>query len=527
MKANEIIYFAQDFILNARTAPSSSQSVTNFIFDLGGNTFYLRGQMNLSTSGINYSFTFRNGTIDATQAGSFSGNPNDTGVFTFDNVYINYTGTGQFFNTYGGILVLKNSTFYGASGYLISFDVANKYFSLQISDSTVTAKRVIRTMRINAVSELDYDEFFIKNSVINVSEYLMQVVNAQSPTQDNYINFDITGSKITAPIIMQVAANTVGIAKVRMSNTYLAKEAKIQIGTVTGEGTDAFSLDIATGERIMEISGVEGYSYLINKVPLSQGDFTANLTLYSDFTINFFANSDKIKEVQLNGNTLSGEAYGDSTKYTIPDIAPYSAANDLSFTVIIENNGITYKVPLAYSILKYANTVIAGNYTDADKQLVSAVMAYIVSAYEYTDNTAPEFSGVEYSSAEIGEAEAFSHEAISSVQLSLGSGVKVRFNLKSDYYGKLIVGDTVYEIDKDAPGTVGAVNYVTVNLRAYELYNNGIEVSDASGTSVYTLANYVEFANNYGDTKLIALIDALVDYSYYASESKNSYREEK
>ena len=354
----------------------------------------------------------------------------------------------------------------------------------------------------------------------------MQVVNAQSPTQDNYINFDITGSKITAPIIMQVAANTVGIAKVRMSNTYLAKEAKIQIGTVTGEGTDAFSLDIATGERIMEISGVEGYSYLINKVPLSQGDFTANLTLYSDFTINFFANSDKIKEVQLNGNTLSGEAYGDSTKYTIPDIAPYSAANDLSFTVIIENNGITYKVPLAYSILKYANTVIAGNYTDADKQLVSAVMAYIVSAYEYTDNTAPEFSGVEYSSAEIGEAEAFSHEAISSVQLSLGSGVKVRFNLKSDYYGKLIVGDTVYEIDKDAPGTVGAVNYVTVNLRAYELYNNGIEVSDASGTSVYTLANYVEFANNYGDAKLTALIDALVDYSYYASESKNSYREE-
>ena len=519
LSANEVIYFAQDFIVNTKTAPSGSQSKTDFVFDLGGHTFYLRGQMNLTTTAIHYSFTYRNGVIDATQAGSFSGNPNADGssIFAFENVTINYSGTGQFFNTYAGTLVLKDSAFNGANGYLVSFDAADRFFTVQISGSTVTAKRVIRSMRINSVSKLDYDKFFIKDSVVNVSDCLMEVLNAQSPTAENYIRLDISGSSITAPGIMQVSANTVGSAIVRLSSTRLANAVAIKVGTVTGSGTDSFRVIVADGQVMMQTEGIEGYAYLADRAPLASGELTVNLTLYSDFTLNFFADPDRVKSILLSGVELVGSKYGDSMKYAVSGITPDTAAEDLSFTVVIEKDGVTYTVPLAYSVLTYASAVMKADVSDGAKQMVSAAMDYVKAAYSYVGNDPFTFEGCEYAKVENDATEVTDiTDAIVGVRFALDTSFKLRFRIAEGYEGPLYVNDySYYVID----GKIGAVDYVEVELRAYQLPSSVI-ISDGDETVLFGLANYANSASVEENTELKALVDALYTFGVYA----RSYR---
>jgi hypothetical protein len=245
-------------------------------------------------------------------------------------------------------------------------------------------------------------------------------------------------------------------------------------------------------------------------------DLQANLTLYTDFQLNFFANRDIIKGITLNGENLEATEFEGDDKYTIKNITPDVAAENLQFYVYVLDGGKEYILPLTYSILKYSEQIMKTSDADA-KALVSAAMAYVKAAYVFTEKAAPEFTGVEITAAENNESAVTNlTSAIKGAQLNLDSGFKLRFNLKSEYSGPLVVNGATYTVNN---GKVGELAYVEVNLRAYQLVNP-VTVSDGKTTATYGIANYAKSSVVTADANLKALADALYTYATYANAYK-------
>lgn len=244
-----------------------------------------------------------------------------------------------------------------------------------------------------------------------------------------------------------------------------------------------------------------------------------NLTLYTDFDINFFTTA-AVKGVYHKGAPIEAENYEGGKKYVVEGISPDTAADDIDLIFVIEVDGKDYYLRLTYSVLKYSSAVVK----DSDisllgKQLVSAAMEYIKSAYAYTGKTVPEFEGVEVKpSVNNAEAVTYLTDAIKGVQMKLDEGFRLRFNIKPEYSGKLTVGSTTYEV---LNGQVGELTYVEVEVRAYKLVDS-ITVSDGTNTASYGLANYAKSSVVSSDAKLKAMVDALYTFCTYASEYKTS-----
>ena len=263
----------------------------------------------------------------------------------------------------------------------------------------------------------------------------------------------------------------------------------------------------------------EGEYYVFgDKVKVNSGDLKANLTLYTDFNLNFFVNPEVITSVIYNGEALESVPYGDMLKYTLVGIAPNVAADDLKFTVTVKSGEDTCYMSLTYSVLKYANAIEAGAFTTEEKQFINAVMNYVKAAYAYTGNAEPEFVGTEYTIDRVAEAPALP-SAIAGASYDLTENFKLRFKLAGDFTGTLKIADYTFEVEN---GKVGGVDYVTIELRAYELYK-GVQVITVTdeGTEVgtYNIGNYLNFANG-AESNLKGLIEALYDYSKFAYDYK-------
>ena len=526
LSGGETIIFAQDIEL-ADEIQSNRADLTDITFDLGGNKITIPKTI---TDGFDLSLykggyqrlalTWQNGTIDCFIRQPFYGYGGATSVFTFDNVTLNYEDTGIILDCYFGTWIVKNSTINAPNGTAIAFQKADGYQNVQIENSTVNAKIPIR-MYIHGSTALDSDNFYIKNSTVNATSYVIWALEGASHTSASYFELGIEGCKINAPAIMNVSSAVVGKVSVIMSDTYFVNNPVLQVDSSNRENTDLYKVAAKTGEKIMGIEGVEGYSYYAGKITVNSGDFQANLTLHSDFNLNFHANKDTILAVYYNGTALELVDYNGKAVYSIKDIRPDTAAETLEFVVWVKQGDVTYKVPLTYSVLKYAEAVVGdGTVVNTGTKLVSAVMNYVKAAYEYVGKTAPEFEGVTYTAPTVTTPDAFSHSAIKGVQLSLDTEIGVRFNLNSAYTGTLTVDGATYQIvNGKLDGT--EVGYVVANVRAYEFADKGIEVSDASDSAVYTLAHYVSYAKSEGGA-LETLIGALYEYSYYANDYKNN-----
>ena len=255
-----------------------------------------------------------------------------------------------------------------------------------------------------------------------------------------------------------------------------------------------------------------------DKPALAEGDFAANLTLYTNFNLNFYTNDEVVDALYLYGIELAKEEIGTKEGYVI-GVPVDAAANNLAFGVAIANGEDTYLYRLDYSVLAYANQLIASNYSNASKQLITAAMEYVKAAYAYANKGAVDFTGVTTPAAE-NNATAVETlgAAISGAQLDLSTGFKLRFNLNPEYDGALTVGDTSVEVVK---GKIGEINYVEVDLRAYELAGD-VVIVDITGTYTYSVANYAKSDVVNANAQLKALADALYTYATYAASYKAS-----
>ena len=537
LNKGETIIFAQDIITTDRIT-GNDVARTDITFDLGGNTMTVSGAFNLSLHVSSqyqpFNLTWKNGTINTDNNQPFYGYGHPTSVFTFDGVTVNHTRSSIIMSMYMGTWVIKNSTINAETGTAIAFEYLSESIasswdpmpdqSVKIENSTINAAIPLRVyMAIS--TKLDNGKFYIKNSTITSKNHAVNVgivkPETQNDTAENYINFLIEDSYIKAPTLVNVYGGLNGKVTVTLSDTYISNEI-MHIDNVASANTEQFRVVAKTGEKIMGIDGIEGYSYYVGKITVNSGDFQANLTLHSDFNLNFHANKDTILAVYYNGTALELVDYGGMAVYSIKDIRPDTAAEALEFVVWVKQGEVIYKVPLTYSVLKYAEAVVGdGTVVNTGTKLVSAVMNYVKAAYEYVGKTAPEFEGVTYTAPTVTTPDSFSHLAIKGVQLSLDTEIGVRFNLNSAYTGALTVDGATYQIvGGKLDGT--NVDYVVANVRAYEFADKGIEVSDTSDSAVYTLAHYVTYAKGENNANLEALVTALYEYSYYANEYKNN-----
>ena len=292
--------------------------------------------------------------------------------------------------------------------------------------------------------------------------------------------------------------------------------------TMTDSGI--FSLRNANGEVIDNYRAklnADGTCSLVagEKPILAQGDFTANLTLYTNFNLNFFANAEVIKGLYANGVQIESVIKAGKTAYVL-EVPVDEAADNIALTVVILVDGETYLYNLNYSIVTYANQIMEGEYSEASKLLVSAAINYVQQAYWYTEKGYVDFIYADNFMPVENNADAIETigNAISGVQLDLATGYKLRFNLNSAYTGTLTVGDATYEV---VQGKVGELAYVEANLRAYELAGD-VVITDATGNYTYSLANYAKSDVVVNDYNLSELANALYTFASYAAAYKAS-----
>ena len=519
----ETVWFAQSAVTGDDVTGNSAER-TDLTFDLCGNTIYFRSadnRFNLSLYvGGEYrrlAYTFKNGTLESSIKQPFYGFGRYDSVITLDGITFNYTyseSTGKLLDMYSGTFVIKNSTVNAAGHFVTFFQKGNNYHAVVIENSTVTAAYAIG-MYQNAQMQLDYNDFYIKDSVLNCSSAVICVEN-DSSVASSYTNLDIIGSKINAPTVLYVDYNRpLGKVNVRLSDTYLAISNMLKISTEMSENTELYKVIFAGREKLMAIEGYEGYGYYVGTAPVKEGDVSANLTLFTNFNLNFFVDPASIVGVYYNGVQLESVDFEGLKKYTVANITPNTAADDITVEIAVIKDGVTYRVPLTYSVLTYAKQVNAGNYSTLAKQLVKSAVEYIQAAYVYCGKAAPEFvSDVTVTRPDMtGEQVEALTAAIQSVQLNLKESPYVRFNLKSGYTGKLKINGYSYEV---ADGKVGELTYVELDLRAYTITDTITITADT--TVEYTLKDYRNSDAVQADGLLSNLIDALYTYGAYAKQ---------
>ena len=344
------------------------------------------------------------------------------------------------------------------------------------------------------------------------------MIEDNGASADTFMSVDISDSFLNAPTVLGTANSAIaGRVDVRLSNTYVRGMDWVSIVGASSENTECYSVSVKSGEKKIEIIGKDGYACFVGRVAPNSGDFTANLTLFTSFNLNFFANPEKISGVYYNGELLTAIDFEGRVKYTLSDIAPNTAAQSLEFTVGIIKDGVIYKVPISYSVFAYAKQVVEGEYSTLAKQLALSAVKYVQAAYVYCGNAAPEFEangGVITNSDTTAEAVTSLTAAVDSVQLNLKESPYIRFNLKSGYTGTLKINDSSFEIED---GKLGEFTYVEIAVRAKDLTSD-FTVEAGGVTASYNLKNYRNSKAVMADESLAALVDALYTYGSYAKE---------
>ncbi len=339
-------------------------------------------------------------------------------------------------------------------------------------------------------------------------------------------------NSLTYPYVVALKANTATVnwydkeGAISLTQTWLAGELP-EAPALTNTDTVKY---FYTGIDVVE--GGEAYDFKIAET----NNFTVymNLSLQSDFNVNFFieksdAEAAGISKFIVNGEeVLIGDATTNGTRYklSVTNIAPAESSGNFTLVIGFENGNT---LTIAYSIAKYAEQVIKTDSSSGDEveKLMVNLLKYMEHAHVYagTNNSAGyedvsamldqyfSYAGVAVVDREKADTEAV-NDAIESAQLFLDSSLSYRFNLKAGYTGTVIFksGDTeILTLNVvDGKHGDGEYDYVNIGRKAYDM-RDGITIVTEKGEMTYTLANYyTEQVTEQGD--LTSLLNSLCAY---------------
>ena len=398
-------------------------------------------------------------------------------------------------------------------------------------------------------------ELVFNNSNVNIATSFIEYGEMEDMVE--YLNVFVTGdSVLDFDSIYTISASHPATLASATYNVYVEEGAKLPTSFTLPEDTETeqynlFGCQNPEFDAYYRVSSfapfesmqiiTDGNYYTVKMVAFVKG-VKSSLTLYSDFTINFYlpVTDNIIDLVQaygidypINENT---ETYteGGVTYYKVAlkNIPANRAADDIS--IVFVSNGLKeYKT---FSVIKYCEILFANPAFYESYELVASAVNYINESYEYSKYEKPlkltnMLASPIYRAFLPEEKLALESEtdagnisvAISTAQLDLGASVNYRFNLNPNFTGALVVGGASYEV---IDGKCGELDYITVSLRAYDLYDPAkcvvISGTAADGTEfygTYDLAAYIDF---YGGTAndLDQLLSALYTYCTEAYENK-------
>ena len=285
----------------------------------------------------------------------------------------------------------------------------------------------------------------------------------------------------------------------------------------------------------------------------------ANLSIYSDFNVNLFVpieykaaiTSIKVGEVALEtvDVDMDGDGTADYVKVTYK-VACDKATADVVFTISINDGENTATCTATVNVASYAETILKGEYTAEDKQLMYYMAAYANEAYKYfaaseTDDatlaalltTYADAKGEYVASGEYAEAIADTKlgDAFASATVDLGSAPRFVLTLKDGFAGTVTVtyGPNTYTKTVTATDSrvlvidgMKAYNFiVTLDVTAEGTIGEAA-VSVAGNYNLDTFVKYhVENAASESETaaesqKCLALLKAFYDYVVIANAYK-------
>ena len=526
-----------DMTTPAGTSSSARYSMTVTIRDLtinlNGKTLNMGEWSYFGTAAESKVLTVKNGTVKHSYTVFYSYTGSKTCGFTAIGVKFIMSGHNASFDHRIGVLTLtdceiQNTTTNTTSSkyiFVLGNTTRKDPVVVNISGCTITAN-VAKTCIFETFSGQPCT-VNVENSTISAAARVIYASTSQGKNPADVFNFkNCTISQAAEGLLFNI-----GYSKLTIN----LDEVYVPTGNdyTPANGT----LNIAKGQTVATVEG-GGYKITAPKVQIQ-----ANLSLYVDFTLNIWLPTEtNVKSITVGETTYTvadAPVFGGKHRVSIESIGAGSAADGIEILITYVDGDKTLTVEKVYSVVEYAKSVLGGEYSDEAKSMLASIVNYINAVYTYDGKAIPtELSDLMASEAytaalalsttdgvsvvpatttNLGTAT----NAVSGAMLSLDSSVQFIFTLNENYTGPLTVsyaGKT--STCQVVEGRIGESNYITVDMRAYNLYDEVITITAGEYSGTYDLAAYVAgVSEKYaGNETVESLLLALYNYCKEADE---------
>ena len=511
--------------------------------DLGGHTLTMTNVRFMNATAEDYSFTVINGTLDVSATGNniLYSNIGTKGYSVFDGVTF-VTAKGMLpFDIRGGGISLTDCTYDGMANGTASFMALSSRYTVGAPLYVVVDNCDIRCLNAfyvngsasgNPAPPYTPDiDLVVSNSDIDCA-YLFSLDG--QITSDSVIDVVLEGVRVKSSVnnLIHLAVDTTFNLTIGEGCLFTHNPADCSGGNIPD------SINFPEGMAIIDIVDVD-YACSVG-VPVF---LKWNMTLYTDFNINFFLDKTGINYVKVNGvdyPVADMETVGNNYIFSLTSLDACHVAEAFEIEI---GYGDGYTVSYTLSIVDYATAILGATYSDNTKQLIAAAMNYIYSAYGYAASEGLDVPTVPAALSSLMTSDLYLAYApkgdvnlgegvdmggialaFASAQLELAARIRVRFNLNPAYTGTVTIGGESFAVENGINKSLGA-NYILVECDAFSLYDavirvEGVDKDGATLVGAYSLATYINAVKDGVSTDAKALLDGIAAYAAAAHEYK-------
>jgi hypothetical protein len=260
-----------------------------------------------------------------------------------------------------------------------------------------------------------------------------------------------------------------------------------------------------------------------------------SVTLYSNFVYNIYIPEANFNKAMIGGVDATAtlvEIDGVNYYHVVVNIPAAESLDDIKLTVVLNSGNATVEANWTLSVLKYAKSVINGNYDETTQDLMKDMLAYASAAHTYFENALDAEKSAEVTallagySAEMPEGEAkkpTDTTYFTTVGVNVGAVPSFRFYLAAGYTKdnfSFKVGNRTVEATE---GNDKYGDYLEVTMYAYMMLDDvtfTVKGTDVTGT--YNLYSYYEYAKTLNNANLVAVVEGLMKYSVSAKAYRSA-----